>query len=372
MTTTTPPPYFHPTNHRQTRRMFGHNYAAVGTYLITMVTHERWRVFGEVVGDVKAPRGTAQWPHLAYTPLGQQVIQSEIGKIHQLYPMVEVWKLQLMPDHLHMILRVNSALPEGSHLGIIVRGFKKGCTRAWWKLSGPTGLPKDEQGRDPLLFEEGYNDHILMNEGQLSHWKNYLNENPLRLLLRRTYPDLMRRSLCITIQGIRYSAFGNFLLLKRPDKLQVFCHRNARYAQLSEQERTAAGLTTCLYAPDYTTRIPYIETAAFVHEQQQLLSAARQGTVLVTPGISPGEKQIKNEAITARLPLIHLQRETITAHWKPEDERFHACADGSLLILAPWKDDLQGETDYAQFHNLNLLASSLCSMEDVETKFRYL
>ncbi len=77
--------------------MFGHNYAAVGTYLITMVTHERWRVFGEVVGDVKAPRGTAQWPHLAYSPLGQQVIQSEIGKIHQLYPMVEVWKLQLMP-----------------------------------------------------------------------------------------------------------------------------------------------------------------------------------------------------------------------------------------------------------------------------------
>ena len=30
------------------------------------------------------------------------------------------------------------------------------------------------------LFEEGYNDKILMHEGQLDNWKHYLDDNPRR------------------------------------------------------------------------------------------------------------------------------------------------------------------------------------------------
>ena len=114
-------------------------------------------------------------------------------------------------------------------------------------------------------------------------------------------------------------------------------------------------------------------------------------TVLVTPGISPGELEMKNIAINSRLPLIHLQKEPITK--KPEGERFFACAEGSLLILAPWTEDLdamprpsliplngggtkpgqtslpskQGErggpSDYDRFHNMNLLAEQICRMD---------
>ena len=39
-----------------------------------------------------------------------------------------------MPDHVHLLLAVKEQLPQGKHLGSIVRGFKTGCTRAWWKL----------------------------------------------------------------------------------------------------------------------------------------------------------------------------------------------------------------------------------------------
>ena len=51
-----------------------------------------------------------------------------------------------------------------------------------------------------------------------------------------------------------------------------------------------------------------------------------------------GECEMKNLAIANRLPLIHLQKEPI-AH-KSERARFDACAEGSLLILAPWPEDL--------------------------------
>ena len=124
------------------------------------------------------------------------------------------------------------------------------------------------------------------------------------------------------------------------------------------------------------------------------IKAAQNDTVLVTPGISPCERDMKNIAINCRLPLIHLQKEPITK--KPEGERFFACAEGSLLILAPWPDDLDAmpsqldgamnhgpstplhlssplltplnpsvPSNYDRFHNMNLLAKQICEMDTI-------
>jgi len=89
---------------------------------------------------------------------------------------------------------------------------------------------------------------------------------------------------------------------------------------------------------------------------------------MVTPGISRGELLMKNDCIEKGYPLIHLQKEPITPYWKPERQRFEACANGSLLILAPWgldeMNDVNGvpsNSDYSRFHNLNNLAAELCA-----------
>lgn len=86
-------------------------------------------------------------------------------------------------------------------------------------------------------------------------------------------------------------------------------------------------------------------------------------TVLVTPGISEGEKRIKNLALQQGFPLIHIQKAPITQFWKPGHQRFEACLRGSLLILAPWNPENLGDnnrvpstTNYAIFHNLNDVA----------------
>ncbi|MBQ8936873.1 MAG: DUF418 domain-containing protein [Bacteroidaceae bacterium] len=46
----------------------------------------------------------------------------------------------MMPDHIHLLLRVNGPMPEGKHLGIVVRGFKTGCSRAWWQWQDEVGV----------------------------------------------------------------------------------------------------------------------------------------------------------------------------------------------------------------------------------------
>ena len=77
---------------------------------------------------------------------------------------------------------------------------------------------------------------------------------------------------------------------------------------------------------------------------------------------------MKKACLERGYPLIHLQKEPIGAYWKPERQRFDACANGTLLILAPWDLDMMGsvngvpsDSDYSRFHNLNALAEEICS-----------
>jgi len=231
----------------------------------------------------------------------------------------------------------------GTYLGTIVGAFKGGVSRAW---GGGT------------LFEEGYNDRILMRDGQLENWKNYLRSNPYRWLVRHSNPELMQRSLCIVIGGIRYGAFGNFMLLRHPEKVQVFFHRKMMDDRMTPDIQGQHG-------QPIATEL----TLFWQREHERLIEAAEQGDVLVTPGISECEKRIKNECLQERYRLIHIQDKPIGQCWKPEKSRFEACAAGTLLILAPWQEDLKGDTDYDRFHNLNALASTICAL-DTETAMR--
>ena len=314
--------------------MYGHDYAVPGTYEVTIVVAGRHPVFGEIVGTTKAG---GEKPRIKPSVLGQIVLDNEIPKIHHYYPMVDIWQVCLMPDHLHMIVRINQPLPKGKHLGIIIGAFKGGVSRAWWKLDATVSAASAEESR-PSLFEPNYNDHILMRDGQLENWKCYLRDNPHRFMMRREYPDLFQRALCVTIDGVRFSAFGNLLLLRQPEKHQVFFHR-------------------------YTDGMPTENTEFWEKEKQRLLSAANGGDVLVTPGVSECEKRIKNLALEQGLRLIHIQGESMGRYWKPERRRFEACSHGTLLILAPWEEDMpEFRSVYERFHYLNDLTERVCAV----------
>lgn len=115
------------------RRAFWHDYNLPGIYMLTLVTDQRRRVFGSIEGRSRAAKGTPEYPHLRLSALGKRVLEEEVAKIHRFYPMVEVWKATLMPDHIHLLVCVREPLPEGKHLGLVVSGFKAGCTQAWWR-----------------------------------------------------------------------------------------------------------------------------------------------------------------------------------------------------------------------------------------------
>lgn len=410
------------TEHNQKRRHKNHRYNDVGTYLVTIVVEGRMPVFGKINGNVKAlptssgspivmPQATTRtttslhsdcsaimnatanaYPATVLSPLGVKVLLEELPKIHAIYPMVEIWKpICIMPDHIHLIIHINSPLPPKKHLGTIVGAFKGGVTRAWHAMIND-GLMPDAQGQRLMpdargqrlmpdaqgatltpLFEDNYNDRILMRDGQLENWKAYLNANPYRWLIMHTRPELMQRSLCIVIGGIRYGAFGNFMLLRHPEKVQVFFHRRMEDDRLTPDAQgrnmtpDAQGQNMTPGAQGQSSgwrpKIPTEQTLFWQKEHERLMEIAIQGDVLVTPGISECEKRIKNECLCKHYRLIHIQDKPIGRYWKPEKSRFDACIAGMLLILAPWAEDLQGDSDYARFHNLNTLAATVCALD---------
>lgn len=339
--------------------------------MITMVIDGRKRLFGAIVGHASGRPGTIDAPHIEMSDLGKRVLEEELPKIHRFYPEVEVWRVAMMPDHIHLLLWVCETLRDGKHLGMVVRGFKTGCSRAWWRLQDEQGLdgetPSTAAGRSdvaaavpkasppaavpkasplgkeplrPVLFEKGYHDRIINRPGMLENIKRYMAENPLRARIREECHRLMERQLHLWIAGREYAAFGNLFLLKYPIKEQVFFHRkDPKTGQLTEL------------------------TDAYLQERNRLLRIAEEGTVLVTPGISKGESLVVSDALDARLPLIIMQKEPIGEYRKPPQRRFYACAAGHLLILAPWAID--GSTDYSRFHQLNDYAREICEATEM-------
>ena len=324
------------------RRDDNHDYTERRMYMITMEVEGRRPLFGVVTGDPHAPQGSSDSPHIVLSPIGQAVQDEWLG-IPRYYPQIEVVAVQMMPDHMHGILFVKERIPV--HLSQIIKGFKTGCNRLL-KAARNT-QPADKQQASPQaappsrpspslpslsalhLFAPGYNDLILRSFDELPVWKNYLHDNPRRLLMKREHPEFLRPFFQFRLGSHTYNGIGNRALLSAPSRMSVRISRRLTPEQLEA------------------------ETARY-------LSAARAGTVLISPAISPGEKRVMRAAFDEGLPTVVIMENGFTPLSKPHGEQFEACADGCLLMLSAWEhhNERRALTAY-QCQQMNLMALEL-------------
>ena len=359
--------YRAPIKHNMHRRKTGHDYSRPGAYLITVETTDRQRLLGTLQGDSS---NTAQ---IAPTTLGETVI-AEFRAIERKVQesagcQVQVLQYQLMPDHFHGILYIREQLPQGWHLGKIIGAWKGACSRAYWEaspssasssvssqlssppsssalssVSSPLSSPPSSsasvgvspQERSPL-FSAGYNDRPLTAPGQLQGWISYLRDNPRRLWLKHHYPDRLRKVYNFTIgdSQTRYTAVGNTFLLKYPERQQVRCHRNLTEEQIH-------------------------------NEVNHYLHIARRGVVLVSPFISPAEKAVYEACYKEQLPMVRLVKRALDGKFVyPQGRDFDACAQGFLVVLAPFATGSENAADLrisrTQCLTLNECAAELAS-----------
>ncbi len=79
-----------------------------------------------------------------------------------------------------------------------------------------------------------------------------------------------------------------------------------------------------------------VSAAALQQKMEELRYAAEHGAVLVSPCISLGEKAIARAVMDAGRPLIVLLANGFPPCYKPPGRYFDACAEGRLLLLAPF------------------------------------
>ena len=119
------------------------NYRWPGTYHITISVLERQQQpLGRIVGDVSKPDGDPLAPKVHLSEIGKMVEHELLHSIHAHYPMIDIEDYVVMPDHLHFIVVVHrdivSSHGRDTHLGQVIAGFKKGCNRRYWELTGQT------------------------------------------------------------------------------------------------------------------------------------------------------------------------------------------------------------------------------------------
>ena len=274
--------------HRNSRRKRGHDYCAPCIYLITAT---------ELAGRPALALFTAEGT-FTRTQLGE-LINQEIDLIPKYHNEIQIYERMVMPDHIHIVLHVRQRLsrPLGSELA----GFFAACSKHWQNLSGSQTVEK--------LFNT-FHDSILRGRNQFEAMIRYVMENPMRLAIKRANPDLFKRYTHIIAGDREFAAFGNLFLLKHFDRQQVVVHRAD-----SEQTRQ--------------------------EHRMKWIACAENGGVLVSPFISKDEQAIRDEALAAGGSIITIRKEGFEERFKPFGNEFELCAQGRLLLIAPWPDNIR-------------------------------
>ena len=323
------------------QRCWEHDYCAPSFYMITVVTEPRRSCLSVL-------EGTAAEPLLQLSPIGE-VVREVWQRTSAVYPGVEACECVVMPDHFHGILWVKERLERP--MGHIVKAFKRVSTQEC-RSKGLLLPPDPSKGLllppDPALvaaaapaagvstlWQEGFQDSILLRNGQLKAMVNYIADNPRRLMAKRAHPELFT---VVADQRLdpehACPVVGNRYLLQHPLKRQV---------QISRR----------------------ITPEALAAQKEELLYAAEHGAVLVSPCISPGEKEIARAALEAGRPLIVLLGNGFAPLYKPAGRYFEACVSGRLLMVAPFPYHRQKRTiTREQCLALNAWARTIVEMDD--------
>jgi REP element-mobilizing transposase RayT len=325
--------------HRMGRRAFRWDYCGKGAYLITMTLADRSRpLFGRLVGD------SAEAATIDLSPLGRE-IDAHLRRIGEHAPEIEVLAAQLMPEHIHAVLRVKRRMEKP--LGIALRGFKGGASQIYWRFAAPALMCARSANGGSLcaraakhgLFSPGFVDSILGDSRAIESAVAYTRDNPRRLWEKRNHPELfqvlrelpVKLTVCTanaqcapTLPSVGYfSAIGNHALLDAPVIWQVQCSRS-----WFEYRRATDGALLKDAPPLRITR-------EFEERRDAFLDAAANGAVLLSPCISHGEREIARLAFERGHHVVTLGNKGFNPLYKPGGKLFGRCAGGNLLMLAP-------------------------------------
>jgi putative transposase len=195
------PSHYDPSkHHRRSIRLKGYDYTSAGAYFITICTHHRQPLFGEITN------GAMQLSQFG------QIVRSHWLKLPNHYPHVQLDEFIIMPDHVHGILKISD--PSGGAVGAgltnpfsdpidrpiikpaptgtsphpdrhgipeIVRGFKTFSARRINQIRQTKGTP---------VWQRNYYERIIRDDRALHTIRRYIQTNPSNWCQTKRKTDL--------------------------------------------------------------------------------------------------------------------------------------------------------------------------------------
>ena len=148
-------------------RIANYDYSTPGAYFITVCTANRDEIFwsdrrGELCSPVNVP----------LSDIGI-IVDNEIQKLNIIYATVRVDKYCIMPDHIHMILTINTSENGRTQfaptISRIMKQFKGSITKQ-------IGKP---------IWQKSFYDHGIRNQQDYNEIWQYIENNPLKYALKK-------------------------------------------------------------------------------------------------------------------------------------------------------------------------------------------
>jgi putative transposase len=194
-------------HHRRSIRLQGYDYSSSGAYFITLCTHQRHCLLGEVIDD-----------EIQLHEFGR-IVRAHWLKLPNHHPHLQLDEFVVMPNHIHGILVLTntsvgagfdheipceshypSAKPAPTHppsitnnpsvqpgiikyhgIPEIIRGFKTFSARRINQIRNTPGTP---------VWQRNYYEHIIRNEAALQHIQHYIHTNALSWRQDQLHPDV--------------------------------------------------------------------------------------------------------------------------------------------------------------------------------------
>ena len=399
-----------PTAHSMKRRKLVHDYSRRGVYHITIsVAAGQRQPFGRIAGRLDRPDGAGDGPHVELTAVGRMVEEELTQSIRRYYPMLEVLEYVVMPEHLHFLLvahgDVVSQNGNATHLGHVIAGFKYGCNKRFWALTGRISLatespgtvagasagaaPKaagaggetvlgdsvakkraSSQGQLPPLFDKGYCDVMPVDDAQLVTQRAYIRANPRSRLLRTSNRQWLQPQRRTVDTAVSLPALRGYLqreCAQAPNE-ELFALLAKRLLQdnghVACDSYGNAELLQRRLLPVVCHRA---DAALFPQQKARCLSEAAAGAVLVSARISRGEQEIVDAALLSGFPVIRIEDNGFPDLYHPSADRMDDCAASLLLLLTPWSYQYTSHDEAITVpfcKTMNCIAQAVCRTKD--------
>ena len=383
------------------RRNHLHDYSRRGYYHITInVAKALHQPLGQIVGQLDKQDGDDDAPHMALSPIGKMVEEELRVSIQRAYPMLEVQDYVVMPEHLHFLLVAHNVVVSQSgkptHLGHVIAGFKLGCNKRYWTMTGritdgdkslttespgtvkATGCPNTTtvlgdsvaKKKLPPLFEAGYCDIMPLDAEQLATQRAYIHANPRSRLMRMTNQSSLHPKRHTINTAVNLRALHAYLQRECPRQLtdEAFSYLAKRLLQIDGRVMCDSYGDIKLLQRQLLPVVCHRKDAAlYEHQKARCLKEAANGAVLVSARISEGEQEIMDTALRSGYPVIRIEDNGFPEIYHPSADRMDSCAVGLLVLITPWNYQYRRHDERISVpfcKTMNCIAQAVCKLKD--------